>query len=72
MPPRDEYPFSEIDNIIEEEYFLFPYQTTPEIDAVFSEYMEVMLIFGFLCCFGNIFPLGKKKLKIEEKRNYII
>lgn len=72
IPSRTETEYSRIDNIIEEEYYLFPYQTTPEIDAVFSEYMEVMLIFGFLCCFGNIFPLGNQKQKSKNLGFFLV
>jgi hypothetical protein len=57
--PRQESMFSKIYERIEREYHLAPFQTTNEIDGVYGEYMEVMLIFGFLCCFGNVFPLGK-------------
>lgn len=71
VPSRTQTKFSKIDHIIEEEYYLFPYQTTPEIDAVFSEYMEVMLIFGFLSCFGNIFPLGNIPTLIISQASFL-
>lgn len=53
------YVWELIDKQIEDQFHLFPYQTTVEIDGVYGEYMEIVLLFAFLSCFGNVFPLGK-------------
>lgn len=53
------YPWGIIDRKIEQEWIeKDPYQTTMEIDGVLNEYMEILLMIGFLGLFGQVFPLG--------------
>jgi hypothetical protein len=59
MAVKKGYEWELVDKEIEDQFHLFPYQTTVEIDGVYGEYMEIVLLFGFLSCFGTVFPLGK-------------
>lgn len=56
---QKDYIWEKIDKQIEDQFHLLPYQTTPEIDGVYSDYMDIVLLVGFLSCFSTIFPIGK-------------
>lgn len=54
-----DYPWGKIDRIIENEFEKRdPYRLTAEIDGVLEEYLEVILLFGFLSMFGHMAPMG--------------
>lgn len=50
--------FKEIDEEIEKQAMLADYQEELEIDGTMSDYMELVLQFGFLSLFSVAFPLG--------------
>ena len=55
---KRKYGWGQIDKTIEQEWLLEPYQITLEIDGVLEEYLEIVLLFGFLSMFGQVFPAG--------------
>lgn len=55
---KRKYGWGLVDKSIEHEWLLEPYQVTLEIDGVLQEYLEIVMLFGFLSMFGQVFPAG--------------
>ncbi|CAD8121664.1 unnamed protein product [Paramecium sonneborni] len=51
-----EHPFNKIDEEIERQLKLEPYQTNEEVDGSVNDYMELVIQFSYLSLFGLAFP----------------